>query len=81
VIYETILEDNVMQSFSDVLVFTSPSNVEAYFEENLLEPGQQVVSIGKSTGQKFDEMGVKYILPASPDEIGLAEVLFGIDVL
>jgi hydroxymethylbilane synthase len=80
VIYETILEDNVMQSFSDVLVFTSPSNVEAYFAENLLEPGQQVVSIGKSTGQKFDEMGVKYILPASPDEIGLAEVVFGIDV-
>jgi hydroxymethylbilane synthase len=81
VIYETILEDNVAQSFSDVLVFTSPSNVEAYFEENLLEPGQKVVSIGKSTGKKFDEMGVKYILPASPDEIGLAEVLFGIDVL
>jgi len=80
VIYETILEENVSQSFSDVLVFTSPSNVEAYFEENLLEPGQQVVSIGKSTGQKFDEMGVKYILPASPDEIGLAEVLFGIDI-
>ena len=54
--------------------------MEAYFAENLLEPGQQVVSIGKSTGQKFDEMGVKYILPASPDEIGLAEVVFGIDV-
>ncbi len=80
VIYETILEEEVEPTYADVLVFTSPSNVDAYFAENLLHPGQQVVSIGKSTGQKFDEMGVKYILPASPDEIGLAEVVFGIDV-
>jgi hydroxymethylbilane synthase len=79
-IYETILEENVAQTYADVLVFTSPSNVDAYFADNLLEPGQQVVAIGKSTGKKFEEMGVKYILPASPDEIGLAEVVFGIDV-
>ncbi|WP_442795924.1 hydroxymethylbilane synthase [Pelobium manganitolerans] len=80
VIYETILEEDVEPTYADVLVFTSPSNVDAYFADNLLEPGQQIVAIGKSTGQKFDEMGVKYILPASPDEIGLAEVVFGIDV-
>jgi hydroxymethylbilane synthase len=79
-IYETILEENIAQTYADVLVFTSPSNVDAYFADNLLEPGQQVVAIGKSTGKKFEEMGVKYILPASPDEIGLAEVVFGIDV-
>lgn len=79
-IYETILEENVAQTYADVLVFTSPSNVDAYFADNLLEPGQQVVAIGKSTGKKFEEMGVNYILPASPDEIGLAEVVFGIDV-
>jgi uroporphyrinogen-III synthase len=79
-VYETILEDDVAQSFADVLVFTSPSNVEAYFADNLLNPGQKVVAIGKSTGSKFDEMGVDYILPASPDEIGLAEVVFGIDI-
>lgn len=79
-IYETILEENVNQSFADVLVFTSPSNVDAYFEDNLLAPGQQIVAIGQSTGKKFEEMGVSYILPASPDEIGLAEVVFGIDI-
>lgn len=79
-VYETILEDELSQSFADVLVFTSPSNVDAYFAENLLEPGQIVVAIGKSTGKKFEEMNVTYILPASPDEIGLAEVVFGIDI-
>ncbi len=77
-VYETVTEDEVEQSHADVLIFTSPSNVEAYFAGNLLAPGQKVVCIGRSTGKKFDEMGVKYTLPYSPDEIGLAEAVFGL---
>jgi hydroxymethylbilane synthase len=61
-----------------VLVFTSPSNVEAYFEGNLLDPYQKVIAIGKSTGKKFDEIGTKYTMPFSPDEVGLAEAVFGL---
>ena len=79
-IYETVMEENVDGSSADVLIFTSPSNVDAYFVENLLEPEQKVIAIGNSTGKKFDEMGVKYALPYSPDEIGLAEAVFGIEV-
>lgn len=77
-VYETVLEEEVEPSGADVMIFTSPSNVEAYFADNLLEPGQKVIAIGKSTGKKFDEMGVKYTLPFSPDEVGLAEAVFGI---
>ena len=77
-VYETVLEEEVEPSGAEVMVFTSPSNVEAYFADNLLEPGQKVIAIGKSTGKKFDEMGVKYTLPFSPDEVGLAEAVFGI---
>lgn len=77
-VYETVLEEEVEPTGADVVVFTSPSNVEAYFADNLLEPGQKVIAIGKSTGKKFDEMGVKYTLPFSPDEVGLAEAVFGI---
>jgi hydroxymethylbilane synthase len=77
-VYETVLVDQVEASSADVLVFTSPSNVDAYFAENLLDPYQKVVAIGKSTGKKFDEMGVKYALPYSPDEVGLAEAVFGL---
>lgn len=77
-VYETVLEEDVEASGADVLVFTSPSNVDAYFAENLLDPYQKVVAIGKSTGKKFDEMGVKYALPFSPDEVGLAEAVFGL---
>ena len=52
--------------------------MDAYFANNLLEPGQKVIAIGKSTGKKFDEMGTKYTLPFSPDEVGLAEAVFGL---
>jgi hydroxymethylbilane synthase len=79
-IYETVIEDDIYQTHADVLIFTSPSNVDAYFADNLLDPGQQVIAIGNSTGKKFDEMGVTYSLPYSPDEIGLAEAVFGIDI-
>lgn len=79
-VYETVLEDDVEGTGAELLVFTSPSNVDAYFVNNLLEPGQKVIAIGKSTGSKFDEMGTKYILPFSPDEVGLAEAVFGCSV-
>jgi hydroxymethylbilane synthase len=78
-VYETVRDENVKQSYADVLIFTSPSNVDAYFADNLLEPEQRIICIGKSTGKKFDKMGVKYSLPYSPDEIGLAEAVFGLD--
>ena len=76
-VYETVMEEDIEASGANVLVFTSPSNVDAYFAENLLDPYQKVVAIGRSTGKKFDEMGVKYTLPFSPDEVGLAEAVFG----
>jgi len=77
-VYETVTSEDLAGSSADVLVFTSPSNVEAYFIDNLLDPLQKVIAIGKSTGKKFDELGVKYTLPFSPDELGLAEAVFGI---
>ncbi|MBC8054537.1 MAG: hydroxymethylbilane synthase [Sphingobacteriaceae bacterium] len=77
-VYETIMEDNIEPIYADILIFTSPSNVEAYFVENLIEPGQKVICIGRATGRKFDEMGMTYALPYSPDEIGLAEAVFGL---
>jgi hydroxymethylbilane synthase len=77
-VYETVLEEDIEVTSADVLVFTSPSNVTAYFAENLLYPDQKVIAIGKSTGRKLDEMGTRYTLPFSPDEVGLAEAVFGL---
>ncbi len=77
-VYETTRDEGVKPTYAEVLVFTSPSNVEAYFADNLLEHYQKVICIGKSTGQKVEEMGAKFTLPYSPDEIGLAEAVFGL---
>jgi len=78
-IYETVIEEEVDKSNADVLIFTSPSNVEAYFRENLVDPGQKIICIGNSTAKVISEMGLPYTLPYSPDEIGLAEAIFGLD--
>jgi len=78
-IYETVLDENVDKSNADVLIFTSPSNVQAYFKENLAEPDQKIICIGYSTAKQIEEMGLKYTLPFSPDEMGLAEAVFGLE--
>lgn len=78
-VYETVLDDNIDATNAQVLIFTSPSNAEAYFVNNLIEPEQQVICIGRSTAAVFDKMGLSYTLPYSPDEIGLAEAIFGLD--
>lgn len=78
-IYETVPSDNTPKSNAEVLVFTSPSNVKAYFASHSIDPGQKVLSIGYSTGEALNALGVSYSLPYSPDEIGLAEAVFGLD--
>lgn len=76
-VYETVIVDKVSASSAEVLIFTSPTNVTAYFKDNLVEPHQRIISIGKSTGKKLEEVGLDYALPYSPDELGLAEAVFG----
>ena len=66
-VYETVLDDNIDATNAEVLIFTSPSNAEAYFVNNLIEPEQQVICIGRSTAAVFDKMGLSYTLPYSPD--------------
>jgi uroporphyrinogen-III synthase len=63
----------------EIVVFTSPSNVESYFEKGKISAAQKVIAIGKSTEKKLIEKGVENcVLPVSFDESGLAEAVFGI---
>ena len=77
-VYETVLVEDVSKSNAEVLIFTSPSNVDAYFANNLVDPEQHIISIGFSTGRKLEEYGVSFTLPYSPDEIGLSEAVFAL---
>ena len=77
-LYETEAEKNVEIFYSDILIFTSPSNVDSFMAENLIEPGQKVIAIGKSTAAKIREYQIEpQAIPYTPDEMGLAEAIFG----
>lgn len=78
-IYKTDLATAVEPTDAEVLVFTSPSNVRAYFATNQLDPGQRVVCIGYASGRELAALGHSFVLPATPDEIGLAEAIFGLE--
>ncbi|PRD51451.1 hydroxymethylbilane synthase [Sphingobacterium gobiense] len=78
-LYETVIQENVDKTNAEVLIFTSPSNVEAYFQEHLIDPGQKIICIGHSTAKAIETMGLNYTLPFTPDEIGLSEAIFGLD--
>jgi hydroxymethylbilane synthase len=76
-VYETVLEENVEPTGADILVFTSPSNVEAYFVDNLLSRNKSD-SHRQIYRQKVRRNGCKLQAALLPDEIGLAEAVFGI---
>lgn len=44
-------------SSNDLLVFTSPLNVEAYFHQNKLQPHQKIVAIGETTAKALKKLG------------------------
>jgi hydroxymethylbilane synthase len=77
-VYESIALKNTPVPETDLLIFTSPSNVDAFMEGNKVK-GQKVFAIGKSTGQKLASYGVMdYNVPHTPDEISLIEAIFSL---
>jgi uroporphyrinogen-III synthase len=68
----------VDESF-DVLVFTSPSNVEAYFEKNKVFPAQKLIAMGESTGKALEKLKHKnYTMPLSFDDLGLVQAVLNV---
>jgi hydroxymethylbilane synthase len=78
-IYETKSIVNIEERNEEILVFTSPSNVEAYFSKNKFKEKQQIIAIGSSTKDKLINFGILDVHVASgPNEIGLAEAVFSL---
>lgn len=60
----------------DVLVFTSPMNVEAYFSVHRPEKHQVQVAIGQSTATALRSFGItKLLVPETPTEESLVALL------
>ncbi len=63
----------------DVLVFTSPSNVEAFFEKNKISAAQKVIAMGDATANVLRKFGVKSNKqPASFDDLGLVQAVMSL---
>jgi hydroxymethylbilane synthase len=78
-VYETIKNNDTLVPEVDALVFTSPSNVEAFFEKNKIKTGQKVVAMGGATGSALRDRGVqRYAMPKTFDDIGLAQAVYGL---
>jgi hydroxymethylbilane synthase len=75
-VYKTTLKTDFDIPYSDILIFTSPSNVEAYFSKYKVDTRQFVVAMGANTKYKLKEFGVLDVsIPKSFDEQGLLNVL------
>lgn len=78
-VYDTIKHSIEISSDHDILVFTSPSNVEAFFEKNKILPTQKVVAMGESTGKALEKEKIKlYKMPQTFDDLGMVRAILGL---
>lgn len=78
-VYETIQRSDEPVPESEIMVFTSPSNVEAFFEKHSLKKNQAVVAMGDATAASLRKFGIHHPgLPDTFDEAGLARAVFGV---
>lgn len=56
--YENVPAKTIVKTAADYLIFTSPSNADAYLDLHELDDNQVVVSIGKTTDMALERRGV-----------------------
>lgn len=78
-VYETVKLNDAPVPAASIMVFTSPSNVEAFFERNTLSKEQAVVAMGDATAAALREHHIHHPgMPDTFDEAGLARAVFGV---
>ncbi len=81
-IYHTVENPKKFTDEFDCLVFTSPSNVRAYFKYNHLSSHSKIIAMGESTKReilKYDVDAGQVVTPVFFDDVGIAAAL--IDVM
>jgi len=74
--YKTVIKTDIDLPYADVVIFTSPSNVDSYFKKYRTDVRQLVIAMGYSTKHKLVGYGVKNVLtPNSFSEDGLLALL------
>jgi hydroxymethylbilane synthase len=78
-VYATLKHSTEISEDTEVVVFTSPSNVEAYFEKNKWKATQQAVAMGDATGKALEKLKIKnYVKPQSFDDLGLVQAVLAL---
>ncbi len=82
-VYETIYqgENFILPPDTGILVFTSPSNVEAFFRngKNKISPQQKVIAMGGATAHTLRKTGARVSKePPSFDDMGLLQAVFSL---
>lgn len=79
VVYETIKNEELRMRNEefDILVFTSPSNVETYFGKNRINAQQKIVAMGDATANALRKFGARANkMPPTFDDLGLVQAVF-----
>lgn len=78
-VYATLHKPMATGAGFDVVIFTSPSNVESYFKENTWKPQQRAIAMGEATGKALEKAKVRtYTLPQSFDDLGLTQAVLSL---
>lgn len=74
--YKTIIRTDFNIPYTNILIFTSPSNVEAYMRKYSIDFRQTIIAMGATTKYKLTQSGVKNVLtPLAFNEQGLYDAL------
>jgi len=75
IVYKTVQKLDFELPESDILVFTSPSNVEAFFNtENTIDK-QKVISIGETTRKELLKHNVNSVVPWQSYELAMLDLV------
>lgn len=78
-VYATLKQSVTIDGDKQILIFTSPSNVEAFFEKNNILAGQKVIAMGEATAKALAKLKVKNVsTPLAFDDLGLFQAVLGV---
>ncbi len=73
-VYNNYMQDASHLPDSDILVFTSPMNVKAWFLHKKMMENQHFIAIGTTTAKALEQQGIQKInIAKNPSEIALAD--------
>ncbi len=78
-VYATLKHSEEISPDHEIVIFTSPSNVESYFEKNTWQPNQKAIAMGDATGKALEKLKIKkYTMPRSFDDLGMIQAVLGL---